>query len=207
VNLSDGSTVTLNADTKLRSQVSARGRTVYLDRGEALFTVTHDAQHEFVVRVGTHVIRDVGTTFVVRRLDEGSTAEIFVVQGAVSIDSVENKSQTRYTLHAGALAKVSEGGLQRMGYLSQEATECRLRWTQGALCFNGETLAEVVRQINLYSPRKLYISDAQLGQMLIGGSVDPSHIPAIILLLEKSLRVKVVPVPGVDGVMLEVRRD
>lgn len=47
--LADGSTVTLNTDTKLTVEFSRRERSIRLDQGEAWFTISHDKRRPFTV--------------------------------------------------------------------------------------------------------------------------------------------------------------
>ena len=49
VTLPDGSVVTLNTDTVLRTRADRDRRLVYLDRGQAFFRVAHDRSRPFIV--------------------------------------------------------------------------------------------------------------------------------------------------------------
>src|SRR5581483_3924436 len=67
VRLSDGTTVTLAAESRLivPADYGRAHRTVTLD-GEAYFEVVHNDSTPFVVHAGSGVVRDLGTTFAVR---------------------------------------------------------------------------------------------------------------------------------------------
>ena len=82
--LSDGTRIALNGDTEVRLD-PALPRALEMVRGEALFTVVHDAGRPFTVRVGDVVVRDVGTVFdIVRTSDRTS---IGVREGEITYDS------------------------------------------------------------------------------------------------------------------------
>ena len=49
VTLPDGSVLTLNTDTVVRTQTDRERRLVYLDKGQAFFKVAKDPRHPFVV--------------------------------------------------------------------------------------------------------------------------------------------------------------
>ncbi len=76
----DGTTITLNGDSRLRLD-RADARVAALERGEAFFAVRHDTAHPFSVRAGSATFQDVGTAFdVVRHAD---VTQIAVREGAV----------------------------------------------------------------------------------------------------------------------------
>ena len=81
--LRDGTGVLLDADSELVAQLGARLRRVILRRGEALFTVVHDAAKPFEVDVGNGRIMDLGTRFDVENLQ--GAARIAVLEGRVSV--------------------------------------------------------------------------------------------------------------------------
>ena len=85
ITLEDGSTIDLNARSKVRIKFSKGERDVELLQGQALFGVTHDVARPFVVRSGTAVVRAVGTQFDVYRKRSGTT--VTVVEGRVAVYS------------------------------------------------------------------------------------------------------------------------
>ncbi|HSK40379.1 MAG TPA: FecR domain-containing protein, partial [Arenibaculum sp.] len=66
VTLPDGSVVTLNTDTVLRTKSDGERRLLYLDRGQAYFKVAKDTRHPFVVSAGGRKVTALGTAFDVR---------------------------------------------------------------------------------------------------------------------------------------------
>jgi transmembrane sensor len=83
--LSDGSTVDLNARSKLRIEFSAGERLVELLEGQALFQVAKDKSRPFIVRSGDATVRAVGTQFDVDRKATGTT--VTVLEGRVVVYS------------------------------------------------------------------------------------------------------------------------
>jgi transmembrane sensor len=85
ITLSDGSTVDLNARSKLRVEFSKNERRVELLDGQALFQVAKDKNRPFIVASGEATVRAVGTQFDVYRKDSGTT--VTVLEGRVAVYS------------------------------------------------------------------------------------------------------------------------
>ena len=107
VTLADGSRIELNGGTRLAVDDGA-SRLVTLERGEAIFRVTHDAAHPFVVQSGTMRLQDVGTVFNVARV--GHHLGVQVAEGAVMFQP----DQERIMLTAGAALSHVDGEAPRM---------------------------------------------------------------------------------------------
>ncbi|TXC71927.1 DUF4880 domain-containing protein [Sphingomonas ginsenosidivorax] len=107
VTLADGSRIDLNGGTRLAID-EGRSRLVSLEHGEAVFRVTHDPAHPFVVRSGTMRLEDVGTVFNVARV--GSHLGVQVAEGAVMFQP----DRDRIMLTAGAALSHVDGETPRM---------------------------------------------------------------------------------------------
>jgi len=81
--LSDGSTVELNSQSRVRIRFSGHDRNVDLIAGQALFHVSKDATRPFIVHSGSIQVRAVGTEFDVYRTDSGTV--VTVVEGRVAV--------------------------------------------------------------------------------------------------------------------------
>src|SRR6185312_373332 len=88
---SDKSTVVLNTDTVLRTDISSSIREVYLLRGEALFKVVHNSTVPFRVHAGNTLVEDLGTEFTVRRRVDDTV--VSVVSGLVQVSQDHSSSQ------------------------------------------------------------------------------------------------------------------
>jgi transmembrane sensor len=85
ITLADGSTVDLNARSRLRVEFSNNERRVELLEGQALFQVAKDKSRPFIVASGEATVRAVGTQFDVYRKDSGTT--VTVLEGRVVVYS------------------------------------------------------------------------------------------------------------------------
>ena len=177
VQLSDGSTLQLNARSRVEIHFSAAERDIDLIEGQALFSVANHPARPFVVRSNGTQIRAVGTQFDVYRKRRGTT--VTVVEGRVAI--VE-PSPTRVSLpgttgassQAGPPVLVTAG--EQASVTSQEparATRANVAvataWTRGELVFESTPLRDVVEELNRTSARHLVIEDATLLNYHISG--------------------------------------
>jgi transmembrane sensor len=89
VRLQDGSLIQLNTNSKVRVRFTATLRHVQLSRGEAHFTVAHDAHRPFDVRAADNTVRAIGTAFSVR-LRTARQIEVVVTEGRVVVAASES---------------------------------------------------------------------------------------------------------------------
>ncbi len=123
--LADGSRIELNGGTRLTIDDSA-SRRVTLERGEAIFRVTHDAAHPFVVQSGAMRLQDVGTVFNVARV--GPHLGVQVAEGAVMFQP----EHERIMLAAGAALSHVDGEAPRMSGIAVDDVGS---WRKGRLVF------------------------------------------------------------------------
>lgn len=100
ITLADGSTVDLNARSRLRIEFSTRERRVELLDGQAFFQVVKDKRRPFIVSSGTATVRAVGTEFDVYRRDSDTT--VTVLEGRVAVYSAVRRDRPDVSLQSGA---------------------------------------------------------------------------------------------------------
>lgn len=88
--LEDGSTIDLNAASKVRYPVhfGDSSRTVSLEEGEAFFTVAADPVRHFVVNTGELSTTALGTSFNIRAYSSEHKVVVAIVNGKVKVDQV-----------------------------------------------------------------------------------------------------------------------
>jgi len=177
VTLGDGSLVELNTSTTLRLAADGSTRTVYLEKGEAYFRITHDAAHPFVVIAGNRRIIDVGTAFVVRR--ELKKLSVALVEGRARFDTPADQSSQAIELKPGDEVVATARGIERrtrtVGQLNTE-----LGWRHGNLVFYGTTLAAAAEEFNRYNTVKLVVADPKAGQLKINGTFAANNARAFV---------------------------
>ena len=186
VTLSDGSVVTLNTDTRLRTRAAKGKRLVYLDRGQAFFRVARDPLHPFVVTAAGRTVTAVGTAFDVR-VDE-RRMEVTVVEGKVRVEgspplvrlpSTERREAPRKAeLTAGAQLVAS---LDTPSWtVAKTDTAREVSWLRGYVVFQKARFADVVAEMNRYSDRKLVVEDDALAAVPISGAFKAGDIDSFV---------------------------
>jgi transmembrane sensor len=181
VPLSDGTKIELNTDTRLRAEVNAKSRTVWLDNGEAYFDVAHDATRPFVVHGGTRNITVLGTKFSVRR--DGDRVEVVVLEGRVRVDDLTASPEPTVVITRGDIA-VSQGLALKIRHSEEHAVD-ELSWRQGMLTFNEMALVDAAAEFNRYNRKQLVVVDPRAAAVHIGGSFDATNVEAFVRLLRQ----------------------
>ena len=198
IQLTDGSTLSLNTLSEARIHFEGNLRTVYLTRGEAHFDVASDPERPFVVHAGQGWVRAVGTAFNVRLLDE--QVEVLVSEGVVEVvaeavrDLVlvdEPEIAPVVVLERGGSATYTNT-VTRSEALPIERIEQRLAWRRGKWMFEGETLAEVLDEVSRYTDREIVIADPHLAELRVGGYFDIGDIDGLMKALEAGFGIQMV---------------
>ncbi|HEY0799315.1 MAG TPA: FecR family protein [Steroidobacteraceae bacterium] len=175
VQLADGSTVELNARSKIEVHLSARQRDVALLEGQALFRVAKDKQRPFVVRAGDAEVRAVGTAFDVYRKQAGTV--VTVVEGRVeTYDESGGGGAAAIVLSAGEQLTVAPHTLPKPTHTDPSVATA---WVQKRLIFEETPLSDVAEEFNRYNRRPLSIDDRELEKLRISGvysSTDPTSL-------------------------------
>lgn len=97
ITLEDGTTVWLNAETRLEypAVFGRNSREVYVS-GEAIFDVVHDESRPFIVKTFVSEIEVLGTKFNVYANEESNRFSTTLVEGHVKVSNLRNPSETYY---------------------------------------------------------------------------------------------------------------
>jgi transmembrane sensor len=106
--LADGSVVTLNTESQIKVDFSAKERLIELRTGEAFFRVAHDASRPFFVDAKDAIVRAVGTQFNVRIAPQNTV--VSVVDGVVKVSLNKDFSSAVSRLRPSMRESSSDGG-------------------------------------------------------------------------------------------------
>jgi len=162
VYLTDGSTVTLAADSAIRIEMSPEARQVELLRGEAYFDVARDATRPFRVAAAGMEVEVLGTAFDVD-LGDGST-RVAVERGRVAVRA--HGAELR--LAAGEGITIDDG---RLVPTRQPAAQVAA-WRQGQLVVEDVSVAEVVARLARYHDGIILLPDADFAARRVTGVFD-----------------------------------
>ena len=186
VQLPDGSTVWLNAHSRLRyagiGPAPAHGLRAVQLTGEAYFEVQHNPDRPFVVNTATARVRVTGTAFNVRAYAAEDSVEVSVTHGRVwlthlsAADSVQLTAGTRAALHASDAPGRIAARLH-----SRPAADPNFRaWQTDTLRFADVPVAQVVRTLQATFGTAVQLSTPGLGQCRFTGTF-PHPQPAQVL--------------------------
>ena len=198
--LSDGSLVRLNTDSRVTVAYDGARRTIHLQRGEVYFQVANDADRPFVVRTRTREVLAVGTAFVVRLQDEW--IRVMVTEGRVAISQeVVPGQQTRgvqggapaapILLQAGQNYEDSRKSTQPVSRVAETEVQRRLAWQRGLVEFTDTPLDEVVEDVSRYTDLTIRFDDAELRDVRFGGMFPTGEIHRLFGVLESTYGISV----------------
>lgn len=160
--LPDGSSLTLDADSRADVKYYATRRTVRLLAGSAFFDVARDEAHPFIVSALGHEIVVIGTRFEVAL--QGDTLQVAVESGRVWLRSASGDERV---LVAGDRAHIDAA--QRLSVPSGHVRAAAVApWREGWLDFHHTPLGEAVERLTRYSPRPLRVTPEAASLPVLG---------------------------------------
>jgi len=164
--LADGTTVWLNAGSKLRYPVEFVGneRKVYLE-GEAFFDVTRDKQKQFVVETEKAKVRVYGTAFNVYAYPNEDEVAATLVRGA--IDLKERGAGNRIRLEPG------EQGCLVGGKLAKREVDVDMytAWITGRMVFKSIRLGDMLKHLARWYDVDIVFTEERLKEVSFTGEV------------------------------------
>ncbi|HKT73040.1 MAG TPA: FecR domain-containing protein [Steroidobacteraceae bacterium] len=180
--LSDGTRVLLDADSELIARIGARCRDVSLIRGEARFSVSHDAAHPFEVTTGAGHVRDLGTRFDIEALADST--RVAVLEGRVGV--LTPRGQT-------LLAAGQTGGYDAVGNLRPPGSldPAAAHWPEGQRHFDREPLGAVLDRLVRYHPVQFVLTDPGLKELRVSGTFGTADLRLFLRTLSVALPIEV----------------
>ena len=189
VTLADGSEVTLNTDTGLRVEFSARERRLQLLRGQAFFKVEKDATRPFVVEAGHKRVVAIGTAFDVR-FDTADQVQITLVEGRIAVDNRIDKGLPDALAEAAPRIELSPGqqmlaALNARPSVIEADIEKVTSWSEGRIVFDNDPLRDAVVEVNRYTATPIVLGeDSRLDAIRVGGVFRTGRQETFLLALE-----------------------
>lgn len=204
--LPDGSVIERNAQTDVEIDYSGRERRVRLTRGEALFTVAHDASRPFFVVAGGVEVRAVGTEFSVRY--DPRQINVLVTEGRVAVTKIASAAPG----DSDAVSPAATSALAEPVYvvagrhvvmpsnlplatapeikpMAASEIAAALAWRGKRIEFTRTPLAKVAELFNRQNRLQLSIDDAATGDLRITGLFWADDLEGFVRLLESGFKV------------------
>ncbi|WP_460952513.1 FecR family protein [Pseudomonas marginalis] len=191
--LPDGSTLYVNANTRVRVDFTAYQRIVHLEKGQVYIDVAADKERPLFVQAGEANLRVVGTGFDVRRSQQQLV--VSVAHGQVAFAPDAKSPVSLLGAQQRALYSYAKGTLQQQTLPAEEVAD----WRSGHLSFRNRELASLIDELSLYRPQApLQVSNA-VAHLKVSGNLDVNDPDALLNALPALLPVKTVA--SADGIV------
>ena len=180
IKLSDGSVLTLNTDSGIKTRTDGTSLQIEVLRGEVLFAMQPNEMRHLSVSAGDLDISDTATVFDVRLSDEGQV-QVTVQEGQVWL-SPRRRGKLPLEHNQKAIRDEQLGTLQLRKGLTSRSIEYQLSWREGRLIFGCERLSEVAREFNRYNLTKLEV-DPGIENEQIGGNFSATNVDEFVALM------------------------
>ncbi|WP_169818741.1 FecR family protein [Niabella ginsenosidivorans] len=173
--LSDGTVVTLNAETKLKFpfRFGAATRDVYLD-GEAYFKVAKDSKHPFIVHTPLTKVEVAGTEFNINTYAK-STVSTVLVEGKVLTEAPGGGPRIPLQPGHAAIYNVQKG-------FNVEAidTDDVVAWTRGVYYFHDLPFYELAEKMTRVYGVPVKADNPALAGRSVSGIMDRNNLPELL---------------------------
>lgn len=194
--LTDSTLVILSKNTKITyNSYYGRAQRIVSLSGEAYFNVFHDHAKPFVVQVENVMVKDLGTSFIIRAFPDKSTIEVSVETGQVLFYTTNNPGIEIIYGETGVFDK--ESGTFRK-YITLPGTV----WgTNRLFKFRNDRLSDVIERLSAVYQAKIRLSNDSLSEYKITVTFDNEHIGLILDIIAETLGLRVIKTT--DGYLLE----
>ncbi len=176
--LSDGTTVKLNGDSRLRFPSAFDGKTREVElEGEAYFNVAHNEKMPFVVKASDFQVEVLGTRFNVNCYSNEQDFTTFLESGRVKISSPENHIDNIVLKPSESLEFDRITGK----YLKLTIPDSRMTdWTKGILTVKGETIEELAKKLERRFNIRIVFGDDAVKKHTYTGSIKDEELKTIL---------------------------
>jgi len=191
ITLSDGSKLSLDANSEVTVRYGKHDRSLQLLKGQARFDVAHDRKRPFSVVAGDQKVIATGTAFNIDMA--GPKVLVTLIEGHVVVldesdgtgtarpRSIELRAGQQLTTGPSLPVEIAPANIRRV-----------TAWTVGQLMFDDEPLSSVVERVNRYGGMQIVIADPQVGAMKISGVFNAGDVLGFVEIVTHYLPVKAV---------------
>ena len=173
--LSDGTSVTMNANSRLLVEYDEHVRKVILAAGEALFDVMKHEPRPFAVVIGDRKVIAIGTSFLIRREQAaGSAFAVTLLEGRIAVEPLSSPDALPKeaalaevnVLHPGERLRIARNVKPT---LDSPSIEKITAWQRGQLIFDDVSMSEAAAEFNRYGSDRLVLDGEGVGKIRVGG--------------------------------------
>jgi transmembrane sensor len=187
IELSDGSKIWLNADSKIEypKVFTGTAREVHL-HGEAFFEVAKNPAKPFIIHLDKGTIRVLGTSFNVRAYDNESLVETSVRTGKVAfIPRYKSKNKKADTVFITPDNKVSFSYKDEQVLLLPTVSKDDQAWTDGTLIFKDNSFEEIAEELERSFGKEVIFVSEKVKSYRFRGSFNNDSLDKIMFYLSR----------------------
>jgi ferric-dicitrate binding protein FerR (iron transport regulator) len=201
INLSDGTTVWLNGDSKLFLEHSfgKAERRVKLE-GEGFFTVAHDRSHPFIVEFRNSEVKVLGTRFNIRAYPDEDKTETSLVEGSIELKAAHQVKSFMLKpgdkialLPAKAVPAIQTEAnpkiqVQHSTLIIPEGEQApsETLWMYNKLSFNADPMSLIVSKLSKWYNVSIQIENPALEQITFSGNLEGYSLDQVLALLKQA---------------------
>lgn len=177
ITLSDGSKVWLNSGSKMVYPANMKEkRNVYIE-GEAVFEVTHSANHPFFVKTKDFQIKVLGTVFSVSAYPEDQKSSTVLAEGKIelSVNKMSLFRDQKFVIKPGTMASYSSSS--HSFYCQDVDPQSYMSWRDGYFIFKNEYLGNIIKKLERYYNVDIVLIKSDLGGERFSGQLDLKDAP------------------------------
>lgn len=198
--LEDGTQITLNTSSRIGVRYTSDARLLHLEIGEVHVHVAKDPQRPLSVLARGRIIQAVGTAFNIE-IKPDRVIELVVTEGTVRVGEQPESTKAarknvRIVLPRSATV-ITAGQELVMGQeaevarpISEAEIKAKLSWREGSLIFRGESLAEVVQEVERYTGVEFVFVDENLKEVHVSGFFKAGDVEGMLAVLKENFDVE-----------------
>ncbi len=201
ITLSDGSTVTLSAQSSIEVRMSDARREISLTGGQAFFSVEKDSARPFFVSAGSTTVQVIGTQFDVNK--GAKRTKVTVLEGIVQVskavthEQFENtKTVTQLTLRAGDSVEAKHQRDADFQAIQNIDLADISPWREGRLRYINADLIEIATDANRFFEGRIILANPDLAGLKVTTSFKTHEIKEMVDDLAQILPVKITHLPN-----------
>lgn len=189
VALADGSTLSLDASTRVDVRYLGDRRELWLRSGRAKFVVAKDPLRPFSVQAGNRMVIATGTQFSVEQLS--GQVRVVLYEGRVAVMDISGRADGPRPLRIGRRQDTAEqlltpgqemviAATRPLARLDSIDAGRSLAWEGGLMEFDNEPLGIAVERVNRYGTTKLRVGNAADARIPISGQFQGGDVDAFV---------------------------
>ncbi len=187
ITLVDGTTVALNAGTRIEARVRRASRSARVVRGEALFSIAAANGETFSIQTAAGGIEALSGEVLVKVLPDGVRVSLMSGQGRAWRAGFISR-EGRVVVEPHSEIELGDGDLS-VTRIEAPLESRRTLWREGRLAFDDTPLSEAVADVSRHSGAQFEFADHALAELRIGGLIEARDLNAFLWMLRQNLAI------------------